>query len=472
MAEPDLGLEEGGTALRMAAPYLLHPAPGKVLVIGAGGGKNVATALQYGAREVVALDVNPAVFEVMDTTFGAFTGYLYRDPRVRTVVAEGRHFLETTEETFDAIIIQGVHTGGRISLAHAQVLEANLFTREALRAAFARLTPGGVLYIDEYELLLGRGGATLVRLLAQSALGTLPWTDARRQLVTYVYEGRWGRRREALLASPTPFDPTRLETLSAALSAQGGRLLDPARLPPVDTVPPITDDRPFIRQYVPAAVRSWTLLEGRTWLPLILVVAVVAALGVGLRQRVSVSSRRCVTLGLTGAGYMFMVTGVAAEVGLALGVPHVTAPVVFTALFASSLLGGLWTLQRGADVRAVWATTALAAALIAAPAVLAAAMPALLGVHSVALRVALSIGGVGVYGALAEVPYVHLLAAVQGRARAVAFAWEGLGSLVAAPLAALVAVSLGHTWTFGAAALAYGAAAGLMTRGAVEPVGA
>src|SRR5262245_50361385 len=64
--------------------YAVRPGP-EALVIGAGGGRDVLSALTLGARSVVAVEINKDILRTVNGRFGEFTGHLDRDPRVRFV---------------------------------------------------------------------------------------------------------------------------------------------------------------------------------------------------------------------------------------------------------------------------------------------------------------------------------------------------------------------------------------------------
>ena len=63
------------------------------LVIGAGGGRDVLSALAFGARSVTAVEINKDIIGTVNGRFGDFTGHLDRDPRVRFVNDEARSFI-------------------------------------------------------------------------------------------------------------------------------------------------------------------------------------------------------------------------------------------------------------------------------------------------------------------------------------------------------------------------------------------
>ncbi|NJM10126.1 MAG: hypothetical protein HC883_04390 [Bdellovibrionaceae bacterium] len=105
------------------APYLFRK-PKKVLVIGSAEGQNILAALNGGAEEIVAVDINPGVFQILRGPMAEYTLNFIDHPRVRTVVSEGRHFLETTDEKFDLITLQGVQSASQSAGLNTAVLES------------------------------------------------------------------------------------------------------------------------------------------------------------------------------------------------------------------------------------------------------------------------------------------------------------------------------------------------------------
>jgi MFS family permease len=118
-------------------PYALHPEGSNCLVIGLGGG---TVPMWYERRGVVAdvLDVNPDVPGVAAKYFGFKVSG-------KTIIADARHYLETSTTTYDYLILD-VFTG--------DTTPGHLLTREALEAASRRLSPKGILAIN----LMGRLG--------------------------------------------------------------------------------------------------------------------------------------------------------------------------------------------------------------------------------------------------------------------------------------------------------------------------
>jgi spermidine synthase len=116
-------------------PMLLHPRPARVLVIGWGAGATAAAAAAHPLERLECVEIEPATWEAAPY-FPDFYGPLQRDPRFEIVFRDGRNHLLRSGETFDLIVSEPSNpwiTG-----------VSNLFTREFLEAALARLAPGGL----------------------------------------------------------------------------------------------------------------------------------------------------------------------------------------------------------------------------------------------------------------------------------------------------------------------------------------
>ena len=89
--------------------YYLRPER-DVLVIGAGGGRDVLSALTFGARSVTAVDINKNIIRTVNDRYGDFTGHLDRNPRVRFVNDEARSFVARSRDRFGTIQISLIDT--------------------------------------------------------------------------------------------------------------------------------------------------------------------------------------------------------------------------------------------------------------------------------------------------------------------------------------------------------------------------
>ena len=121
--------------------------PGRVLVVGAGTGSDVAVALSLGATSVDAVEIDPRLAQI---GVERHPDHPYDDPRVRVVIDDGRAFLERSDAEYDLILFALPDSLTLVSGQSSLRLESYLFTREALAAARAHLAPGGVFAMYNY----------------------------------------------------------------------------------------------------------------------------------------------------------------------------------------------------------------------------------------------------------------------------------------------------------------------------------
>jgi ubiquinone/menaquinone biosynthesis C-methylase UbiE len=125
-------------------PALFHPAPYKVLIVGAGSGNDAAGALRNGAQDVVAVDIDPAIID-----FGRrfHPEQPYSDPRVRVVNDDARSYFATCTEKFDVIAFGLLDSHTTTAMTNAR-LDHYVYTRESLAHAKTLLNPGGIVVLS------------------------------------------------------------------------------------------------------------------------------------------------------------------------------------------------------------------------------------------------------------------------------------------------------------------------------------
>ena len=117
--------------------------PGKVLVLGAGTGNDVAVALDEGAEHVDAVEIDPVILDL---------GRLHPDrpyasPRVRLINTDARAFLNESTEKYDLIVFGTLDSMTRLSALSNVRLDNFVYTRECIAAAKAHLSPQGGLVL-------------------------------------------------------------------------------------------------------------------------------------------------------------------------------------------------------------------------------------------------------------------------------------------------------------------------------------
>ncbi len=126
-------------------PHLLHPNPKRSLVIGLGSGMTLGASLVHDIEQVDSVELEPAVVEGA-AAFNSFNRNASDDPRVRTIVNDGRNHLLLGEERYDVIISEPSNPW--------MAGVASLFTVEFYELARKRLSEDGILcqWIQAYGL--------------------------------------------------------------------------------------------------------------------------------------------------------------------------------------------------------------------------------------------------------------------------------------------------------------------------------
>ena len=152
-----------------ALPYQMLEEP-KTFVIGSGGGTDVLMALRNKAPQVVAAEIDPNVFPMVDKQFGDFSGYLYSRDDVRPVVADGRGWLEgDAPAAFDLIQIALIDSFNSSSAGVHALSESYLYTTEALATYYRRLSRKGMISITRWLKTPPRDAVKMFATLVEGA---------------------------------------------------------------------------------------------------------------------------------------------------------------------------------------------------------------------------------------------------------------------------------------------------------------
>ncbi len=119
-------------------PMIFHPDPKDVLVIGLGSGITLGSITQFdSARNIDMVEIDPATIEAADF-FKRFNHDALNDPRVKTILADGRNHMLLTDKKYDVISSQpsNVWVSGNSAL----------FTKEYYELAKSRLKEGGLMF--------------------------------------------------------------------------------------------------------------------------------------------------------------------------------------------------------------------------------------------------------------------------------------------------------------------------------------
>jgi hypothetical protein len=509
------GPPAASTPSEAAAPRVRQPpAPDgfTALVIGPGGGRDLASALAFGASRVDGVEINPIIADdVMRDRFREYSGGIYTNPRVRITVDDGRSFVRRTAERYDVIQASLVDTWAATAAGAYTLTENTLYTVDAFNDYLDHLNDGGILTITRWVA----DGLRLVS-LAQAACEPRGWSTAARLAIVRQ------DRVATFLLKRTPFtadEIARLRSVAAALEfdvlyAPDMANDNPANLPVTErqfTVPaqavvvdgastgdyarlilapdrerfyeqyasdvrPTTDDRPFFfhttklaNQFDVAFGRTMLFGNGLSALMTLLAIStamvalfVIGPLAVSVRDAARPQGwfAWLVYFGALGAGFMLIEVSVLQRFVLLLGHPVYSLTVTLFSLLLGTGLGAAWsrrfeaeTLRRtGAIAIVVVALLALGVILVATPIVTWAiplARPA---------RMAIAVAMLVPVGVALGIPMPTGLRMLSARApHMVAWAWgiNGALSVLGATLAIFIAMNWGFRVTLLASSATY-----------------
>jgi predicted membrane-bound spermidine synthase len=370
-------LLEDGPAL----PYVLRPGA-KTLVIGPGGGWDVARALASGSHDITGVEINPIIATtVMRERFAALSRGIYLRPDVHIYIEDGRSFVRRSREKYQVLQATLVDTWASTAAGAFALSENNLYTTDALRDYLLHLTDDGVAAFTRWGLDPPRESLRLVS-LAMAALRQLGETEPWRHIIVgrdTSPQKSWGSL-DTVLISRKPFPPADLDRARAAMAAAHMQpvYLPDERLPNQFTdllrspdpaayqrhyqydISPVSDNRPFFFYSVqPRDVLGFLSHASRTSadfkinraVPLLYALMAISVLATAiilalppmlLRTRLPTQNGvRAFLLYLVaiGAGYILIEVALIQKFVLFLGHPTYALTVVIFSLLVSSGLG-------------------------------------------------------------------------------------------------------------------------------------
>ena len=129
--------------------YLLQPMH-DVAVVGVGGGRDILSAMYFGAKNITGIEINPAIFEVLTDKFADFSGHLDKQPGVKLVNAEARSYLNSAHKTYDLVQISLIDTWAATAAGGLTLTENRLYTVQAWQDFYRSLNPGGALSVSRW----------------------------------------------------------------------------------------------------------------------------------------------------------------------------------------------------------------------------------------------------------------------------------------------------------------------------------
>ena len=361
--------------------YCIRPGS-KTLILGAGGGWDVARALASGSRDVTGVEINPIIATtIMRNRYAKLSHGIYLRPDVRIIVEDGRSYVRRSSEKYQILQATLVDTWASTAAGAFALSENNLYTTDAFLDYLNHLTPDGVLAFTRWGFQPPRESLRLIS-LAREALSRLGEKEAWRHVVVIREQSprlrHWGAT-DTVLISRKPFSTADL-VKAHETAARGFELIYAPDTPGTTPfhqllratdvnkfydgyafdVRPVPDDRPFFF-YTVQARDIWSFV--RTFnhesadfkvnlaLPALFALLAVSAIAtlvtlllppILLRTRLPREpgvARFLPYFLLLGAGYIIIQVGLIQKLILLLGHPTYALTVVVFSMLLSSGLG-------------------------------------------------------------------------------------------------------------------------------------
>jgi spermidine synthase len=156
----------------------------KTLIIGPGGGWDVARALASGSHDITGVEINPIIATtIMRQRFPELSRGLYLRPDVHIFVEDGRSFVRRSTDKYQVLQATLVDTWAATAAGAFALSENNLYTTDAFRDYLAHLTGDGMVAVTRWGLEPPRESLRLVS-LAMEALRQLGEADAWRHFIS------------------------------------------------------------------------------------------------------------------------------------------------------------------------------------------------------------------------------------------------------------------------------------------------
>jgi hypothetical protein len=233
------------------------------LSLGAGGGQDVFQALQAGATEIHAVEVNTHINELMlNGELAEFSGFIYRDPRVKVISEDARSYVRRYENKFDIIYSFSSNSFAALASGAFALAENYLYTTEAFVDYWYALSDDGFVLM-EHQAFMPRIVNSVIDALYQcnidkpkSHLAVYDLKSMRRKMLLIskmpindeILKNAWGNYpredyRYAHLLFPAP-DSLQNNLYNQMILKGWKAMSDSAKV----DISPSDDNRPFVAQ--------------------------------------------------------------------------------------------------------------------------------------------------------------------------------------------------------------------------------
>lgn len=336
-------------------PYTLLKNP-SVLIIGLGGGVDIAIARYNNARRIVGVEINPAMVSLMRDS-NAIPVNTYKFAKVHLM--DGRSFVESTKERFD--LIQLMFTELYVPFPNSLAFVENyLYTVEAFRAYLKRLNDDGIIFINKWvgnyetpsELL--RITTTAYEALKREGIES----PERNFIIVGYFISGWRTNGGYVLIKKKPFSHDEIQKVKDSLGEPMYLLYSPEdkelnnpfaaffrvsdiglfyELSPLN-ISPTYDDKPYLNQFDKRLTEQWKLLSYLFVISSFLLFLIFR----GLKNNLLFSKRifySLTTIVFISIGYMWIELILVQKFNILLGSPVLSMGIILVSFFFANGIG-------------------------------------------------------------------------------------------------------------------------------------
>ena len=448
--------------------------PKTACIVGGGGGRDILKALQGGVSAIEVVELNPFTVDAVSRVFRAHSGDPYHLPGVRAVVGEGRSHFSRSSTACDVLEISQIDTFAASAAGAYALTENALYTVEAIRMFWSRLSYGGVLSISRWASGPAWPESVRLVLLEMESLRREGIADPGRHMLVLASGGTAN-----VMLFRNPVTPELLARAEQLCARRGFQMLWPmpstvARMPELtraiasgpgdmegrgyDMSPP-TDDRPFFFQTLNILTASWGDVEGGTsereqsvtllrrlliaLVALTTVLVVLPVLARGALPKGPSLFTNTLFFCCLGFGFMFVEIPLLQRLALYLGHPSYATTIVLGSLLVGAGMGA--ALAPRIDEARRTAVAAAVPFVVGAVAFFLLWLIARTIAQPFAVRAAISITALTVAGIMMGLPFPLGMSQFDDRDRSWYWAINGATSVLASVVALVIALVAGFT---------------------------
>jgi spermidine synthase len=319
-------------------PYLFHPDAGRVLIVGAGTGNDVAGALRAGVDSVVAVEIDPSI---IDLGREYHPERPYDDSRVEIIVDDARSYFTRNQDSWDLIVFGLLDSHTTTAMTNAR-LDHYVYTTESLERVRDMLAPGGLVFLtfESQQPYIGDRIAGALREVFghEPEFFWMPQGDTGWGGLAFVI-GRSNEVSERLAEFPEL-----AERIAVMKHRRPADVTYTTRL--------ATDDWPYL--YLDRArIPLLYVLFG--FLTALLLYRIMSWNGLSIRRFVEEWDRGSWHFFFLGAGFLLLEVQNISKASVALGNTWLVSAVIISGVLGMILLANLVVLKRPAiELRAMW----------------------------------------------------------------------------------------------------------------------